>query len=72
MMSNKLFEAIGQNAIPNQFMQMMGEINKFAQSIKGNPQQMVQRLLESGEMSQSDFNKYAQMAQQIAPFMGKH
>lgn len=71
-MSNKLFQAMGQSAMPNQFSQMMGEINKFAQMIKGNPQQMVQRLLDSGEMSQADFNRYAQMAQQIAPYMGKH
>lgn len=70
-MSNRLFQAIGQNAMPNQFSQMMGELNKFAQTIKGNPQQMVQRLLDTGEMSQSEYNRLAQMAQQISPFMGK-
>lgn len=69
-MSNKLFQTIGNQMNP--YAQIVGEINKFAQSIKGSPQQMVQRLLNTGEMSQSDFNKYAQMAQQIAPFMGKH
>lgn len=71
-MSNRLFQSMGQNATSNQFSQMVGEINKFAQTIKGNPQQMVQRLLDTGEMSQSDFNRYAQVAQQIAPFISKH
>lgn len=65
---NKLFEALGNNSIS----QMMMEVNKFAQTIKGDPKQMVMQLLNSGQMSQADFNKYAQMAQQIAPFMGKH
>lgn len=69
-MSNKLYQAIGQRQ-PNPYAQMMGEISKFAQTIKGNPQQMVQRLLDTGEMSQKTFNELAQMAQQIAPFMGR-
>lgn len=69
-MSNKLFQEMG--SVGNPYAQMIGEINKFAQSIKGNPQQMVQKLLNSGEMSQSEFNRLSQMAQQIAPFMGKH
>lgn len=71
-MSNKLFQAMGQSTMPNQFSQMIGEINKFAQTVKGDPRQIVEQMLRSGEMSQSDFNRYAQMAQQIAPFMGKH
>lgn len=49
---------------------MMGEISKFARAIKGDPQQMVMQLLNSGQMSQNDFNKYAQMAGQIAPLFG--
>lgn len=71
-MSNRLFEVLG-GAAANPYAQMVGEINKFAQTIKGDPRQMVQQLLDSGKMSQSDFNRYAQMAQQIAPLMGgKH
>lgn len=65
-MSNKLFQAMGSMANP--YSQMIGEINKFSQSIKGDPRQMVQKLLDTGEMSQADFNKLSQMAQQIMPF----
>lgn len=68
-MSNKLYQAVGQNQM-NPYAQMVGEIDKFAQSIKGNPQQMVQKLLDFGEMSQKTFNELTQMARQIAPFMG--
>lgn len=70
-MSNKLFEALGNTAC-NPYGQMIAEINRFAQTINGNPQQMVQRLLDTGEMSQAEFNRLSQMARQIAPFMGKH
>lgn len=67
-MSNKLFQAMANQMNP--YAQIVGEINKFAQTIKGNPQQMVQRLLDTGEMSQADYNKFAQMAQQIMPLLG--
>lgn len=67
---NSLYQIFGQNALNNQMSQMMGEISKFARAIKGDPQQMVMQLLNSGQMSQNDFNKYAQMAGQIAPLFG--
>lgn len=65
-MSNKLFQAMGNTVNP--YSQMIGEITKFSQSIKGDPRQMVQKLLDTGEMSQADFNRLSQMAQQIMPF----
>lgn len=68
-MSNKLYQAMGQNRA-NPYAQMVGEINKFARTIQGDPCQMVQKLLDSGEMSQKTFNELAQVARQIAPFMG--
>lgn len=69
-MSNKLFQTFGVENNP--YAQMATEINKFAKTINGNPQQIVQRLLDTGEMSQAEFNRLSQMAQQIAPFVGKH
>lgn len=53
----------------NPYVNMIGQIKQFGQTIKGNPKQMVEQLLASGQMSQSEFNKYTQMAQQIMPFM---
>lgn len=51
---------------------MINEINKFAQTIKGDPKQMVEQLLNSGQMSQKQFNELAQTASQIAPLFNKH
>ena len=69
-MANPLFNAFENN---NQF----GDLIKQAQDFKRqfaniNPRAEVERLLQSGEMSQSQFNQYSQIAQQVAQMMGKY
>lgn len=51
------------------FSQMVQEIRRFKQNFKGDPRAEVQRLLQSGEMSQDQFNRYSQMANQITEMM---
>lgn len=65
-MANSLFEQFGK---PNPYEQIVGQVQEFAKTIQGNPKQMVEQLLASGQLSQKDFNKYSQIAQQILPFM---
>ena len=55
----------------NPFMQIMKEAQNLKNTFKGNPREEVQRLLNSGELSQADFNKYSQIAQQVMQMMGK-
>lgn len=55
----------------NPFMQIMKEAQNLKNTFKGNPREEVQKLLNSGEMSQADFNKYSQIAQQVMQMMGK-
>lgn len=43
----------------------MGELNKFADTVQGDPQQQVQNLLNSGQMSQQTYSKYNRVAQAI-------
>ena len=45
--------------------QMLERFRKFKQSFSGDPRQKVQELLNSGQMSQSQFNQLQQMAQQF-------
>lgn len=50
---------------------MMGfiqQFNKFASAFTGDPYQAVQELLQTGKMSQSQFNQYKTLAEQIAKF----
>ena len=55
----------------NPFMQIMKEAQNLKNTFKGDPREEVQKLLNSGEMSQADFNRYSQIAQQVMQMMGK-
>lgn len=47
----------------------MNQFNQFRSTLTGNPEQMVQRLRQSGQMSDDQFNQFSQMANQIMPFL---
>ena len=51
------------------FANMLGEFEKFKQSFSGDPQQQVQQLLNSGRMSQQQFNQLSQAATQFQQLM---
>lgn len=62
---NPLFNALGGNQAPaNPVAQMMQEVQRIQQNIS-DPRAEVQRLLNSGAMSQAQFNQFAQIANQI-------
>ena len=46
-------------------LQMMQQFNQFRQSFQGDPQQAVQQLLQSGRMSQQQFNQLSQIASEF-------
>lgn len=48
---------------------MIQQFNQFRSTFQGNPQQKVQELLNSGQMSQEQFNQLSQMAQQFRSFI---
>ena len=62
-MSNPLFSALGGQQM-NPMAQLVADARKLRQTMQ-NPRAEVERLLQSGQMSQQDFNKYFQIAQQI-------
>ena len=73
-MGNPLFGngGMGQNNMFGPFggmMNFMNQFNQFRLGIQGNPQQMVQNMLQNGQMSQEQFNQLSNMANQIMPFM---
>ena len=68
-MPNPIYNSIANQNNP--FMQIMQEAQNLKNTFKGNPREEVQRLLNSGEMSQADFNRYSQIAQQVMQMMGK-
>jgi hypothetical protein len=49
---------------------MLQKFNQFRQMFKGDPQQQVQQMLNSGKISQAQYNQAVQMANQMAQMMG--
>lgn len=69
-MSNPLFNAMqGMSGnLPGQmgqFQQMAQEFKRFKSGFNGDPQQEVQRLLNSGKMTQQQFNQLYGIARQF-------
>ena len=62
-MANHLYQALGGNRG-----NMMDEFQRFMQQMQGrNPHEEINRLLQSGRVSQAQLNQAQQMAQQILP-----
>ena len=67
-MINALYNQFGKQNNPLE--QLAQQAREFQKQFKGSPRQEVERLLQTGQMSQSQFNQYSQIAQQVAQFMG--
>lgn len=60
-MSNPLFDMLGGSALPPIVQQFM----QFKQSFKGDPKQQVQQMLNSGKVSQDQYNAAVKKAQDL-------
>ena len=49
---------------------LMQRFNQFRQMFKGDPRQQVEQMLNSGKISQAQYNQAVKMAQQIQRMMG--
>lgn len=67
-MSNPLFHLLGGGSFGN-MQTILQQFNNFRNSFKGDPKQEVQRLLNSGQMSQEQFNRLQQTASQLMLFL---
>ena len=68
-MPNPLFNQYGSQT--NDVNNIIKEAQNFRNSFRGNAREEVQKLLNSGQMSQADFNRLMPIAQQIAAMMPK-
>lgn len=64
---NPLYNEMRTNTVPDNF---MSRFQQFRQNFKGNPQEQVQQMLNSGKVSQADYNRAVQMAQQFQRMFG--
>lgn len=69
-MANPFFNALGGGNTPvGRFQQMMQQFNQFWSSFQGDPKAEVEKLLQSGKMSQSQLNQLQEMAKQFQGFL---
>ena len=66
-MSNPLFGMMQNQAPMNGVVQ---SFQQFRQMFQGDPKQQVQQMLNSGRISQAQYNQAVQTAQQMAKMMG--
>lgn len=71
-MPNNIYQQLNNNNnnnTPNNFQNpqqnLLQQFYDFRKNLQGDPQQIVQQLLQSGRMSQAQFNQLRQMASQF-------
>ena len=64
MATNPLFNALNGVQQANPMQQLIADARRLRNTVQ-NPRAEVERLLQSGAMSQQDFNRFGQMANQI-------
>lgn len=63
---NELFQQFGNRTpMPGGIGNLIQQFQQFRASFQGNPQQQVQQLLNSGKMTQEQFNQLAGLANQF-------
>lgn len=69
-MANPFYQQLGNKSPMNPMLQ---QFLQFKKNFNGNPQQIIQNMLNSGKISQAQVNKCAQQANQLydqlKPFM---
>ena len=67
-MSNPLFQMMGGQGPMNGLMQ---RFQQFQQMFRGDPKQQIQQLMNSGRVSQEQYNQAVQMARQFRQMLGR-
>lgn len=60
-----------QEQLNNNNNDLISRFNQFKQNFTGNPQQQVQQLLNSGRITQEQYNMAVQKANQLQKLLGK-
>lgn len=60
---NRLFQMMQQSPMPNN--NFIQQFQNFARTFQGNPQQIVQNLMQSGRVTQDQYNQAVNIANQL-------
>lgn len=70
-MANPLYNMMANNNNNPEILNFIQQVKEYKKTFRGNPQEEVEKLLNSGRMSQQQFNQLSQIAQQIVQMMGE-
>ena len=65
-MNNSLYNSFG---MQNNISQIVDDFNNFKNNFKGDPKAEVEKMMRSGQLSQEQFNQYAQMANELSKYI---
>lgn len=67
---NPLFNLLGGSSLPPNMKNIVSQFQQFKQTFSGDPRQQIQQLLNSGRISQEQYNQAVQMANQLKDILG--
>ena len=68
-MANPLYQQLSNGTGGNTPLAMIQKFNEFRQNFTGDPKQIVEQLLQSGRMSQAQFQQLSQIASEFQKFV---
>lgn len=69
-MANPIYDMMNANN-DGGIMSFIKEVQNFQKTFNGDPKAEVQNLMNSGQLSQAEFDQYAKIANQVMAFMPK-
>lgn len=71
MASNPLFGLLGggRSAMPANMQNILSQFQQFKNTFRGNPQEQIQQMLNSGRITQAQYNQAVQMANELQKYL---
>ena len=71
MAQNPIYNLLQGNLRQNPQNGFWGKLETFKRQLKGDPREQIQQMLNSGQVSQEQYNRAVQMANQLMQMFGK-
>jgi hypothetical protein len=68
---NQLYQMLMQNSPAYNALSLLQQFSQFRSNFRGNAQEQIQQMLQSGQITQDQYNMAVQKAQQLSQFLPK-
>ena len=68
---NQLYQMLMQNSPAYNALGLLQQFSQFRSNFRGNAQEQIQQMLQSGQITQDQYNMAVQKAQQLSQFLPK-